>query len=139
MKRKILDICVLMAALLCGCGEKENQTQEKTAPASFSGKWAFTETLSGESWVKSNVKDIFDFDGAGNYTILRYSGTDRVQYQDGILSVAENEFKVTGTTGTCSVKGDSYSFSSLGASYELQISKIHLNFAQSDKNLKFFL
>ncbi|GEM_PF-2513158 len=119
MKRKILDICVLMAALLCGCGEKENQTQEKTAPASFSGKWAFTETLSGESWVKSNVKDIFDFDGAGNYTILRYSGTDRVQYQDGILSVAENEFKVTGTTGTCSVKGDSYSFSSLGASYEL--------------------
>ncbi len=118
MRRKIISLMLVsLAVLSCKGGGEEQAETEKPAP--FTGKWAFTGIFSGEAWVSANVKEVYDFDGEGNYRVLKYTGTDRVQYDGGTLSAPEDSFVPDGKTYTCSVKGFIYTFSSLGTGYEL--------------------
>lgn len=111
MKHKIICFALLLSALFASCG-KVNPTSETAAE--ISGKWAFTQLKTTAGWSDATIREVFDFDGKGNYELLLYSGQDKVKFHDGVVEAEEALFKPSGKTYSCTVSKDGYKFTSVG-------------------------
>ena len=111
MKKYNLLATLLLTFLAVCCG-KVNPASD--APATMSGKWAFSQLKTSAGWADATVREYFEFDGQGNYELFSYTGNQKVKCIGGVVDAEEALFKSTGKVYTCMVSSEGYKFSSVG-------------------------
>ena len=111
MKKYNLLATLLLTFLAVCCG-KVNPASD--APATMSGKWAFSQLKTSAGWADATVREYFEFDGQGNYELFSYTGNQKVKCIGGVVDAEEAMFKSAGKVYTCTVSSEGYKFSSVG-------------------------